>query len=236
MWFAHKKYKNQRKKWHLKRLLKNFPGGPVVKKLCFRCRGQLLYNTGFISAIHQRESATGIHMSPLSSASLPPFTPSHPSRLSQSTGFELPASCSKFPQAHSMKHQVALKRGWCLVFHFVPKEVWTKHKADTEQTFSKCLMSKHRNQGAALQLTYWLVCSSSLPQPGQLVPEQGKFENSTLALTLGWSGGDRAEKQWTVAEEQKKNFFLMTMPKNFCPKGKRIEKDQLSFQNKQIWI
>ena len=229
MWFAHKKYKNRRKKWYLKRLLKNFPGGPVVKKLCFRCRGQLLYNTGFISAIHQCESATGIHMSPLSSASLPPLTPSHPSKLSQSTGFELPASCSKFPQAHSMKHQVALKRGWCLVFHFVPKEVWKKHKAGTEQTFSKCLMSKHRNQGAALQLISWLVCSSSLPQPGQLVPEQAKFENSTLALTSGWSGGDRAEKQWTVAAEQKKIFLFNDDAKEFLPKGKKNRKGSTEF-------
>ena len=95
-------------------------------------------------------------------------------------------------------------------------------------------MSKHKNQGAGLQLTSWLVCS--LPQPGQLVPEQAKFENSTLAFTWGWSGGDRIEKLWTVAEEQQKKIFLNDDAKNFCPKGKRIEKDQLSFQNKQIWI
>ena len=111
----------------------------------------------------------------------------------------------QIPLAHSMKHQVALRRDWCLVFHFVPKEVWKKHKAGTKQTFSKCLRSKHKNQGAGLQLTSWLVCS--LPQLGQLVPEQAKFENSTLAFTRGWSGGDRTEKLWTVAEEQKKNFF-----------------------------
>ena len=40
-----------------------------------------------------------IYMSPPSRTSLSPSTPSHPSRLSQSTGFELPESYSKFPLA-----------------------------------------------------------------------------------------------------------------------------------------
>ena len=44
-----------------------------------------------VSAIHQHESTIGVHMSPPS--------PSHPSRLLQSTGFEFPASDSKFPLA-----------------------------------------------------------------------------------------------------------------------------------------
>ena len=39
-----------------------------------------------VSAIQQYESAIGIHMSPPSWTSLPPPTPSHPSRLSQNTG------------------------------------------------------------------------------------------------------------------------------------------------------
>ena len=38
-----------------------------------------------VSAIHQHESAIGIHMSPPSWTSVPPPTPFHPSRLSQST-------------------------------------------------------------------------------------------------------------------------------------------------------
>ena len=38
-----------------------------------------------LSATHQHESAIGTHMSPPSWTSLPPPTPSHPSRLSQST-------------------------------------------------------------------------------------------------------------------------------------------------------
>ena len=44
-----------------------------------------LYIDVLVSAIYQHESAVGIHMSPPSWASLPPPTPSHPSRLSQNT-------------------------------------------------------------------------------------------------------------------------------------------------------
>ena len=51
-----------------------------------------------VSAIHQHESAIGTHLSPPSWTSLPPPTPSHPSRLSPSPRSELPASHSKFPR------------------------------------------------------------------------------------------------------------------------------------------
>ena len=40
-----------------------------------------------VSGIHQHDSATGIHMSAPSWTSLPPPCPSHPSRLSQNTGW-----------------------------------------------------------------------------------------------------------------------------------------------------
>ena len=52
-----------------------------------------------ISAIHQQESAIGIHMPP-QPQNLPPTShPTRPSRWPQSPGCELPASCSKFPPA-----------------------------------------------------------------------------------------------------------------------------------------
>ena len=53
--------------------------------------GWLLYNTLSVSATHQRESAVGMRTSPPSWTSLPPPTPAHSSKLSQSAGFELPA-------------------------------------------------------------------------------------------------------------------------------------------------
>ena len=52
-----------------------------------------------VSAIHQHESAICIHMPTPSWNSFPPPTPSYPSRLSHSTGFELPVSFSKLPLA-----------------------------------------------------------------------------------------------------------------------------------------
>ena len=49
--------------------------------------------------IHQQELAKGIHMCPPSSLSLPPPSPSHLSRLSQSIGFGFPEAYSKLPPA-----------------------------------------------------------------------------------------------------------------------------------------
>ena len=56
----------------------------------------MLFNIVLASAICQHESAIGIHMTPPSWMSLTPPTPSHPTGLSQSTGFELPESYNKF--------------------------------------------------------------------------------------------------------------------------------------------
>ena len=47
---------------------------------------RMLYNIVLVSAIHQHESARGIHVSPPSRTPLPSPSPTHPSRLSQSTG------------------------------------------------------------------------------------------------------------------------------------------------------
>ena len=57
-----------------------------------------------VSAIHQHESTIGIHTSPPSGISLPPPTPPYPSKLLQSTGFQLPVSYSKFPPAVGFTH------------------------------------------------------------------------------------------------------------------------------------
>ena len=59
----------------------------------------MLWYKHWCNAIHQHKSATGIHMSLLSWTPLPPPSPSHPSKLSQSTGFEFPAPYSKLPVA-----------------------------------------------------------------------------------------------------------------------------------------
>ena len=50
-----------------------------------------------VSDTHQHESTIGTHMSPSFLISLSPPTPSHSSRLSQSTRFQLPVSYSKLP-------------------------------------------------------------------------------------------------------------------------------------------
>ena len=55
---------------------------------------KLLYNFVLVSAIHQHESAIGIHPSPPSWNSFPHPTPFYPSRLSSKcTSPKLPASC-----------------------------------------------------------------------------------------------------------------------------------------------
>ena len=56
----------------------------VTQFLKFFIEGQLLYNIALVSAIYQHEAAIGTHMFPPPWISLPPPTPSHPYRLSQS--------------------------------------------------------------------------------------------------------------------------------------------------------
>ena len=52
-----------------------------------------------VSATQQHDSATGTHVSPLSWSSLPSPTPSHPSRLSRSTGW-VPRVTQKIPTGY----------------------------------------------------------------------------------------------------------------------------------------
>ena len=68
--------------------------------------------------MHHHESVIGTHVSPSSWSSLPPPTPSHPSRLSQRTDFELPASYSKFPLAGYFIHGNVYTSVW--LFQFIP--------------------------------------------------------------------------------------------------------------------
>ena len=60
---------------------------------------QIIYNIVMTSAIHQQESAIGIHVSPASWTPLALPSLPHLSRLSQSTGFGFPASYFKLPLA-----------------------------------------------------------------------------------------------------------------------------------------
>ena len=57
----------------------------------------MLCNIVLVSTIHQHESAMGMNMSLPFGTSLPPPTPSHPCRLSQSPVFDLPEIGSKSP-------------------------------------------------------------------------------------------------------------------------------------------
>ena len=70
----------------------------VFKKLFIYFNWRIItlqYCDGF--AMLQYELAIGIHISPPCWTLLPPPSPPHPSRLSQSTGFGCPASYFKFP-------------------------------------------------------------------------------------------------------------------------------------------
>ena len=69
----------------------------------FLIEGKLLHNIVLASTIHQHESVTGIHVSPPSSISLPPPTPSHPSKLLRSPRFEFLDS-NKFPLVICFTH------------------------------------------------------------------------------------------------------------------------------------
>ena len=77
------------------------------------------------------------------------------------------------------------------------------------------------------RILQWLVHSSSPPQPGQLIAEQAKFENS-LALIIGWSEGTEHKGYGHL------NFFKRWCQRISAQREKRTGESQPSFQNKQI--
>ena len=66
--------------------------------------GYLLYKIVLVSATHQHESARSIHMPPFSWTSLPPPTPSHPYRWSQSTSLSSLHHTAKFYWLSNFTH------------------------------------------------------------------------------------------------------------------------------------
>ena len=69
-----------------------------------------------VFVIHQHKSAIHTHMSPPSWNLLPPPSLPHTSRLSQSTGFEFPASYSELPLAIYFTYRL-------LTFRFAPSSL-----------------------------------------------------------------------------------------------------------------
>ena len=104
----------------------------------FLVEGLLLYNLELVSAIHPHESAMGKQVSP--AFCLPPPTPPHPSRSSQST--ELSASC------HRANCHCLFYTWWCTHFHvavsipptpsFLPLSPLT-HRQPCPRVCSPCL-------------------------------------------------------------------------------------------------
>ena len=135
-----------------------------------------------VSAIHRLESVIGIHMSPRSWTSFPHPTLSHPSRTSQSAGFEIPVSCSKFPLAicytysnvytlhmHDFKQYTSVVYPQALIshFYFCSKLPPLYMKLGNSALFSRCFMVTSSETYSKLSTLYfsWIKNCSPVQLP-----------------------------------------------------------------------
>ena len=137
------------------------------------------------SAIYQHESAIGWHGSLPSCTSLPPPTPSHSSRLSQSTGFALPESCI-FQNGYLILHISSVQLS-CSVM----SDSLRPHEPQHARPPCPSTPRVHPNPCPSSQwchptITSFVVPISSCPQS---FPASGSFQMSQLFASGGQSTG-----------------------------------------------
>ena len=109
-----------------------------------------------VSVIHQYESAIGIPEPPPSWTSLSPPAPSHPSRLSQSTWFELLASYSKFLLAIYFTYDNVYVS--MLLYQFVPRSPFLR----CPQVCSLCLHHYCCPENTFISTVFWALLVAQL--------------------------------------------------------------------------
>ena len=114
----------------------------------------MLYHGLLVSAIHHHESAIGTCTSPASWASSLTSHPIHPSRLSQSTGSELPVLQSTFPLA------ISFTRGngnvSMLLSQFIPSS--TFHPVSTSLFFMSLISTAALQIGSSVPPSFQILC------------------------------------------------------------------------------
>ena len=146
----------------------------------------MLYNIELVSAIHQHESAIDIHTSPLSLTSLPPPIPSHTSRLSQNTKFELPVSYNKFPLAiHFTYGKVCFHQDFPGGGKAPGKTV--KHLPTMQETWVQSLGWEdllEKEMAAHCSILAWKIPQTEEPEGLQSMGSQRVGHNSATSLSL----------------------------------------------------